>query len=71
VISNCVSSIAVCEIPALAILAIFEVKLMSDCSSSTRPEGIAMVVEMLKPYKGMVAACNNEIQHLREACTLP
>jgi len=56
-----VSSIAPCEKPCLAILAIFNARRMSDCSSCTRPPCLAIVADMLKTYKTLVAASNNEI----------
>jgi len=56
-ISCCVSSIAAREIPPLAILAIFKARRMSDCSSCTRPPCLAIVADMLKTSKKLVAAC--------------
>jgi len=50
-IRNCVSSIAECENPPLAIWAIFKARRMSDCSSCTRPPCLAIVADMLKTYK--------------------
>ena len=56
-ISCCVSSIAARENPPLAILAIFKARRMSDCSSCTRPPCLAIVADMLKTSKKLVAAC--------------
>jgi len=47
-ISCCVSSTGTRENPAVAILAIFEARGMSDCSSCTRPPCLAIVPDMLK-----------------------
>ena len=55
-ISCCVSSIAVQENPPLAILAIFKARPMSDCSSGTRPPCLAIVTDLLKTSKELVAA---------------
>ena len=43
-----VSSIAARENPSLAILAIFNARHMSDCSSCTQPPCLAIVADMLK-----------------------
>jgi len=56
VISCCVSSIAARENPSLAILAMFKARRMSDCSSGTRPPCLAIVADMLKTSKELVAA---------------
>jgi len=56
-----VSSIAASEKPSLAILAIFNARRMSDCSSCTRPPCLAIAAAMLKTYKTLVDAFNNEI----------
>ena len=55
-ISCCVSSIAARENPPLAVLAIFKARGMSDCSSCTRPPCLAIVADMLKTSKKLVAA---------------
>jgi len=52
----CVSSIAAHENPPLAILAIFKARRMSDCSSCTWPPCLAIVADMLKSSKKLVAA---------------
>jgi len=65
-----VSSIAAREKPSLAILAIFNARCMSDCSSCTRPPCLAIVADMLKTYKILVAASNNEIRLLPLSYTL-
>jgi len=46
-----VSSIAAHKKPSVAILAIFNARCMSDCSSCTRPPCLAIVAEMLKPTR--------------------
>jgi len=66
-----VSSIAARETPSLAILAIFNPRRMSDCSSCTRPPCLAIVADMLKTYKTLDAASNNEIRQLPLLYTLP
>jgi len=55
-ISCCVSSIAVRENFPLVILAIFKARCMSDCWSCTWPPCLAIVADMLKPSKKLVAA---------------
>jgi len=55
-IGCCVSSTAVRENPPLAILAIFKAIRMSECSSCTRPPCLAIVADMLKTSKKLVAA---------------
>jgi len=60
-ISCGVSSIAVYENPSLAILAIFNARHMSDCSSCTRPPCLAIVADRLKIYKKVVAAARVRI----------
>jgi len=59
--SHFVSSIAAREKPSFAILAIFKARRMSDCSSCTRPHCLAIVADMLKTYKTLVATSKNEI----------
>jgi len=54
-VSCCVSSIAAYEPPSLAILAIFQARHMSDCSSCTQPSCLAIVADMLKTYRKLVA----------------
>jgi len=56
VISCRVSSTAARENPSLAILAIFKARRMSDCSSCTWPPCPAIVADMSKTYKKLVAA---------------
>jgi len=70
-ICNCISSIEAHKHPPLAILPIFKARRMSDCSSCTRPPYLAMVADMLKTYKELVAACNNEIWRLPHPYMLP
>jgi len=55
-IRNCVSSNAARKNPHLAILALFKARHMSDCSSCTQPPCLAIVADMLKIYKELVAA---------------
>jgi len=50
------SSIAARKHPPLAILAIFKARHMSDSSSYTRPPCLALVADMLKTYRKLVAA---------------
>jgi len=71
VIHCCVSSIAARENPPLAILAIFKARRMSDCSSCTRPPCLAVVANMLKTYKTIVAESKSEIQLLPGPYTTP
>ena len=52
----CVSSVASHKNPPLAILAIFKARCMADCSSCTRPPCPAIVADMLKTYRKLVAA---------------
>jgi len=66
-----VSSISAREKPSLAILAIFNARRMSDCSSCTRPPCLAIVADMLKTYKTLVDASNNEIGLLPLPYSLP
>jgi len=54
----------------LSILAIFNARRMSDCSSCTRPPCLAIVADMLKTYKTLVDASNNEIRLLPLPYTL-
>jgi len=53
-------AIAARENRPLAIFAIFKARHMSDCSSCTRPPCLAIVAEMLKTYKMLVAASESE-----------
>ena len=55
-IRNCISSIAACANPPLAILAIFKARRMSECSGCTQPPCLAIVADMLITYKKSVAA---------------
>jgi hypothetical protein len=57
----CVFSIVARENPPLAILAVFNARRMSDYSIFTPPPCLAIVADMLKTYKKLVAACNNEV----------
>jgi len=52
----CVSSIAARRNPSLAILAISKARHMLDCSSCTQSPFLALVADMLKTYKKLVAA---------------
>jgi len=65
-----VSSIVAREKPSLAILPIFNARRMLDCSSCTRPPCLAIVADMLKTYKTLVDASNNEIRLLPLPYTL-
>jgi len=65
-----ISLIAAREKPSLAILAIFNARRMSDCSSCTRSPCLAMVADMFKTYKTLVDASNNEIRLLPLPYTL-
>jgi len=67
----CIASIAVPENPPLAILAIFNARRMSDCSSCTQPPCIAIVADMLRTYKKLVAAPSDEIQQWPTPYMLP
>ena len=67
----CVSSIAAHENPALAIIAIFKARCMSDCSSCTRPPCLAIVADMLETYQILVAASESEKRRLPLPYTLP
>jgi len=55
-ISSCVSSIQVRANPSLAILAIFNARHMSDWSGCTRTYRLAIIADMVKTYKKLVAA---------------
>jgi len=70
-IRNCVSSIAARQNPPLAILAIFKARRMSDCSSCTWPPCLAIVPDMLKTYKKLVAASTYQIRLVPQPYTLP
>jgi len=65
-----VSSIVEGEKPSLPILAIFNARRMSDCSSCTRPPCLAIVAVMLKTCKTSVDGSNNEIRLLPLPYTL-
>jgi hypothetical protein len=54
-----VSSPAAHEKPLLAILAIFNARHMSDCSSCTWPPYLATVADMFKTYKTLVSNGSN------------
>jgi len=56
--------------PSLAILAIFNARRMSDCSSCPRPPCLVIVADMMKTYKTLVDASNNEIRLLPLPYTL-
>jgi len=60
-IRYCVSSSATRQHPPLAILAIFNAKHMSDCSSCTWPPCLTTVADMLKTFKKLVAAVNSKL----------
>jgi len=66
-----VSSIAAREKPSLVILATFNARRMSDCSSCTRPPCLAIVADMLKTNKKLDAASNNDIRRLPLPYPLP
>jgi len=68
---NCVYTVAPCEHPALAIVAIFKARGMSDCFNSTRPPCRAIVGDMLKTYKKLVAASTDHIGLLPLPYILP
>ena len=70
-IRYCISSIVARENPPLAILAIFQATRMSDCSSCTRPQCHAIVADMLKTYKKLVAASKNKTRQLPLRCLKP
>ena len=70
-IRYCVSSVATGENPLLAILAVCKARRVLDCSSCTRPPCLAIVADMLKSYKKLVAASKNEIWQLPLPYTLP
>jgi len=59
-----VSSIAAHKNPLLASLAIFNARRMSDCSSCAQPLCLAIVADMLKTYKQLVAAFTDLIWQL-------
>jgi len=59
-----ISSVTERENSCLAILAIFKARRMLDNSSSTRPPCLAIVADILKTFKKLVAASNNEIRLL-------
>ena len=69
-IRNCVSCNAGREKPSLAMFATFKARCMLDCSSCTRPHCLAIVADMSKTYKILVAACNDEIRRLPQPYTL-
>jgi hypothetical protein len=60
-ITYCVSSIAALDSPPLAILGILKAWCMLVSFSCTVPPCLALVADMLKTYKKIVAASNNEI----------
>jgi len=64
-------AIAARENRPLAIFAIFKARHMPDCSSCTRPPCLAIVAEMLKTYKMVVAASESENRRLPVPHTLP
>ena len=57
--------------PCLVLLAIFNARHMLDCSSYTQPPCLAIVADMLKTYKTLVAASNYEIWVLPLLYILP
>ena len=65
-----VFSIAVCKNPPLAIVAIFKSRCISDCSSSIWPLCLAIVADMFKTYRKLVAVSNNEIRLLPQQFSL-
>ena len=56
--------------PFLAIFAISKARCMLDCSSCTWPPCLALVADMLKSYKKLFTAYNNEIRRLPQPYTL-
>ena len=66
-----VSSIEACENQPLAILAVLKARRILDCSSCTGPPCLAIVPDLLKTYKKLVTASNNEILLLPQSYTLP
>ena len=70
-IRYCISSIAAHENRSWAILAISKARDNLDCSSCTRPPCLAIVTDMLKTFRKIVAASNNEIRLLPQQYTLP
>jgi len=60
-ITNWYCSNAVREYPPLAVMAIFEARCMSDCSSCTQTPCLAIVADMLKTFWKLVAASKYEI----------
>ena len=56
-----VSSIAASKYPPFAMVAIFKVRCMSDCSSCTQPSCLAIVADMLKTYKPSIVGSKYEI----------
>jgi len=67
----CISSIAACENPPFAIVAIFKSRHMLDCSSCNRPPYLAIVPDMLKTYQKLVAAAENKISLAPQPYMLP
>jgi len=65
------SSIADSGDPPLAILAILKARRKSDCSSCTRPPCLAIVADMVKTYKILVAASTSQIWLLSLLFTVP
>jgi len=63
--------IAAYKISSLALLAIFKARRMSDCSSCTQPACVAVVADMFKTYKKLVAASNKVIPLLPLPYMLP
>jgi len=67
----CVASIVANNISPLAILSVFKVMRMSDCCSCSHPPFLAIVADISKTYKNVVAACKNEIWLLPLPYTIP
>ena len=70
-IRYCISSIAVRDNPAWAMLAILKTRRISHCSSHTRSPYFAIVTDVLKTYKKLVAASNIKIHLVQQLYTLP
>ena len=71
IIRNCVSTTAPCENTPSAVFTIFKARRMLDGSSCTWPPCPAIVADMLKTSKKLVAACNDEIRQVPQPCTPP
>jgi len=70
-IRHWVSSITAHKNPPVAILAIFQARRMSDCSSCSWPSCLAIVADMLKTYKKLIATSKIEIPRLPQPHMTP